>query len=126
MDDQRAVSIWNRACSKQPGTSVGDQHLFALLSVHSIIMNGGTDHSRDVFDSDDFEAAVAGAEYLGLDEAAGLIRRIATNAASAGVENSEYFSRVRDDAIYAAFHRRLASSPQDFQDLASSSRSLTS
>jgi hypothetical protein len=125
MDESATVEIWNRACSARPGHAIGDRHLAALLTVHSITMNGGVGHARDRFVDGDFLAAASGADYLGLADVAALVRRIPIVGGPAVVDNSTYYAVVRDDLIYAAFEHRLASSHEDFDAVAAEEPDLT-
>jgi hypothetical protein len=68
--------VWNRACGTEGGRGVGDEHLHSLISVHSIVMNGGTDHAAHHFDPLAFERSASACEYLGLASYAGIMRRI--------------------------------------------------
>lgn len=67
--------VWNRAAMEGGGPEArdGDRALAALLSIHSLAMNGGLLHSVESHDEEAIERAIEGFRYFGLVEAAEVV-----------------------------------------------------
>jgi hypothetical protein len=69
LDD--ADRIWNRACDPfAEHSTVGDQALQEVLRVHGRVMNGGLASALEYNAPDEIHRAVAGFQYLRLDDVA--------------------------------------------------------
>ncbi|HET9517395.1 MAG TPA: hypothetical protein VFO77_06690 [Actinoplanes sp.] len=118
MKNNEADLIWNRACSAEEITGVGDQQLRALLRVHAVVKSRGVDRAIAALTDDDFTAAVAACGYFDL---SGLAAVIASMPLTRGDEatvtrlEAQYKALVpQDQALFDAFAERLGAAPQDF------------
>lgn len=77
-----ADRVWNRAAMERGGTQPrkGDVALAALLSLHSLAMNGGLLHAIERHSHDEIEQAVSGFRYFDLNDAAEVVVSIAQQA----------------------------------------------
>jgi hypothetical protein len=134
-----ADAIWNRATTLRELTAPGDLALQALLIVHGMIMNGGLLHAFDSLEHDMYERGAEGFAYFGRADVAELLmagyalafpdgpvpeaerEQYTTDLPDAIHEQIEemdgrYGDLVPDDAtVVAAFERRLAERPADFE-----------
>jgi hypothetical protein len=108
----------------------GDIALAALLSVHSLAMNGGMLHSVENHSQDQIERAIAGYRYFGLDAAAAVVESVARRAASIDLDadddaaerleidaNESYAAAVPDDSTPASFEQIYERRPESFSPL---------
>lgn len=101
--------------------------LAALLSVHSLAMNGGLRHSVENHSPDELEQAVAGYRYFGLEDAAAVVESVARRAAAIDPDVAErleaeaddrYAAVVPDDSTLAArFEQLFRQKPEAFAPL---------
>lgn len=79
-----ADQVWNRATLLDggPNLAAGDIALAALLSVHSLAMNGGLLHSIENHSQKELEQAAAGYRYFDLEDAAEVVESVARRAAA--------------------------------------------
>jgi len=128
-----ADRIWNRAAGQHGGPELadGDNALAALLSVHSLAMNGGLLHSVENHSQDQIERAIAGYRYFGLDDAAAVVESVARRAASIDLDtdgdaterleadaDESYEAAVPDDSTLAAsFEQLYERRPEAFSPL---------
>ncbi len=135
----QADKIWNRANDAYagcgPDAGEGDRALAALLLMHNLLMNGGTNHVADGgMEEPEIQAAYEGYRYFGLDGVVDVIERarlaVATAADSEDIDedaeaarwtalDDEYYALVPDDqSLTARFEAKLATSPEAFAPLA--------
>ena len=129
-----ADRVWNRATGEGRGSVPlveGDTALAALLSVHSLAMNGGMLHSLENHSQDQIERAIAGYRYFGLDDAAAVVESVARRAASIDLDAADdaperlevdadesYAAVVPDDANLAmSFEQLYERRPEAFSPL---------
>ena len=112
--------VWNRACADR-GDGIGDRHLRALLLVHGMVMNGGSNHAADSCKPVEIAAAAEACRYFGLHDLAALTRELPAAADSEDEEerlDSSYAELVPDDStICDAFEARYAEAPEDFDTI---------
>lgn len=110
----------------------GDMALAALLSVHSLAMNGGLLHSVENHSQDQIERAIAGYRYFGLDDAAAVVESVARRFASIDLDadddaaerleidaDESYAAAVPDDdaTLAASFEQLYERRPEAFSPL---------
>lgn len=113
-------NIWNRAAFEGGGPTPleGDVALAALLAVHGMVMNGGTDHAIEVLDAFEFAAGVAGFRYFGLLEAASMLEAAQMPQADHLDLNARYGALIPNDStLVEAFKAKLLVSPAVFAPL---------
>ena len=122
--------VWNRAALGDAGVErrSGDLALMALLSVHSLAMNGGLLHSVEVLDPSELDDAAEGFRYFGLGGAAAALEWARAQALHVDVDadpadaerieleaNARYWAAVPDDAaVWDAFVSKFSESPKAF------------
>jgi hypothetical protein len=118
--------IWNRACiGSDRASTPGDSALEAMISFHSVGMNGGVLHAIESFTSDDLEKVKDGYQYFGIVSIAELI-----NAVQASIQEGEdiealedvldhkYSVEIPDDAtLCRAFEAHYKRSPESYAPL---------
>lgn len=129
-----ADNVWNRACGQgecnSPG--VGDSALAALITFHSLAMNGGVLHALEACSEMQITAAADGYRFFGLAETASLVeaalaelQRIQSRGNDlAELEHLEsalderYATQVPDDqALVGAFELVFELRRTDFQSV---------
>ena len=70
-----ADKVWNRACGQGECNSPrgGDLALAALITFHSVAMNGGVLHALETCSEAQITAAANGYRFFGLADAAGMV-----------------------------------------------------
>jgi hypothetical protein len=126
-EDQTSWEVWNRAATERGGSNPGpgDDALAALLRLHNEAMSSGLLHAvTDGLTRGEFDRALAGYRYFGLDAAAEVAEAVLTNAFHATEDeldnleadaHSRYGAIVPDDAtLVSSFQRKFAASPDAF------------
>lgn len=125
--------VWNRAAMEAGGREArdGDRALAALLSIHSLAMNGGLLDSVESHDDEAIERAIQGFRYFDLLDAAEVVgwveQQIGTtnlDGDSDAVEELEREADRRygealptDSALVARFREVFSERPQVFAPL---------
>ena len=105
--------------------------LAALLSVHSLAMNGSLLHSVENHSQEELEQAVAGYRYFGLGDAAEVVESVARRAAAIDLDvdsdtaerleaeaDDRYAAAIPDDSTLAEqFERLFRQRPEAFAPL---------
>lgn len=99
--------IWNRACmGPDLASAPGDSALEAMISFHSVAMNGGVLHAIECFNAEELEKVKAGYIYFGLRSIAELISAAQVSlqdgaelAALAEVLDHKYSVEIPDDGM---------------------------
>lgn len=103
-----ADKVWNRAALECGGDcpGEGDRALSALLSVHSVAMNGGLLHSVECHSDEELDRGIAGYEYFGMFDAAAAVAWVRAEALGldvcAGLEAAERVEAEADRRYYEA------------------------
>jgi hypothetical protein len=121
--------IWNRAAREHGGTSPGpgDVALADALAFHSLAMSGGVLDAVERTSGDDLAKAEAGFRWLGLGSLADLLASIRRDIESGALDDDEQAEAMElasdrgyqaalpsDEALIAAFQRRLDDDPSAF------------
>jgi hypothetical protein len=93
-----------------------------MILMHGLIMNGGVHHALDFLSEAEVEAAISGYEYFEVASALTAIQTVLNdsslrdwNDSNESKANMLYYDVIPDDAVLvAAFNRRFAMSPGDF------------
>ena len=127
MRDSNAAIVWDRACAlpAEKFHLPGDVALARMITMHSLIMNGGVHHALDVLSREDVEAALSGYQYFKLRSAFLAISSVLSDASisewndeNEAEANRLYYSTIPDDsALIEAFDRRYQEFPGDFDEL---------
>lgn len=128
-----ADQVWNRATQMDagPNRAAGDIALRALLSVHSLAMNGGLLHSVVNHSQEELEEAAAGYRYFGLGDAAEVVESVVRRAAAIDLDvdpdaaerleaeaDDRYAAVIPDDSTLAdRFERLFRQRPEAFAPL---------
>ena len=129
-----ADKVWNRACGQGECNSprVGDAALTALITFHSLAMNGGVLHAIETCSEAQITAAASGYRFFGQAEAASTVE--AALAELRGIQSrgsdlteledlesvldARYATHVPDDqALVVAFERVFELRRTDFQSV---------
>jgi hypothetical protein len=126
-EDETSWDVWNRAATERGGSNPlpGDKALAALLRLHNEAMSSGLLHAvTDGLTRGEFDRAVAGYRYFGLDAAAEVAEAVLTDAFHATEDeldnleadaDSRYGALVPDDAtLVSAFRQKFEASPDAF------------
>ena len=123
MNHDLLTAIWNRAASDSRGMQArGDRALSALLHAHGLVMNGGVLNAVEMLSDQQFDAAVAGYRFFGIEGVGDLLTHAKADLQSADDVGSkeqsfavEYSRYVPSDSfLFAAFERRVLAQPTDF------------
>ncbi|MDQ6712049.1 MAG: hypothetical protein M3Z28_02525 [Candidatus Dormibacteraeota bacterium] len=114
-----ADRVWNRACQLLglPGPKSGDTELSAMLLAHSLAMNGGVLHSVEVLSKEEFDSALHGYRYFGLDSAADLFekaRLVPPEEAEEAEANLDAEYEPTDAAVLERFEAHFRSHPEAY------------
>ena len=129
-----ADQVWNRACGQGECNCprVGDSALAALITFHSVAMNGGVLHALESCSEAQITTAASGYRFFGFAEAADMVetslaelRGIQSRGSDlTQLENLEsalderYATHVPDDhALVVAFERVFELRRTDFQSV---------
>ncbi|GAA4264347.1 hypothetical protein [Dactylosporangium darangshiense] len=110
--------VWNRGLSDEPGTGVGDRHLFAMSKPHSEIMSSGTGAVTDGCTTEEILFAADAFDYFGLPELAALTRRLIDRDQDDWEHHHTSAFYGLEYALHPAFERRYRLSPEDFDPVA--------
>jgi hypothetical protein len=117
----RADLVWNRAMSDQPGSGVGDRHLWAMAKPYGRIMGSGVSAVMDTSSPEEVQRAADAFDYLGLPDLAALTRRLVDADWWSEDDLEERLNRIfwgLEHALAGAFERKYAEAPQDFDAVA--------
>jgi hypothetical protein len=115
--------VWNRAClANRAAVLPGDRALEAMVTFHSVAMNGGVLHALEHFKSNELKDAESGYRFFGLERIAALL-----NEAKSVLKNGDdlsfweaeldrrYYAIVPDDsALFARFEPIFRRGPSEF------------
>ena len=127
-----ADKVWNRACGQGECNipRPGDSALAALITFHSLAMNGGVLHALETCSEAQINAAAGGYRFFGLDGAASMVEAALVElrgiqSVGDGLRELErlevdlderYATHVPDDrALTVAFERIFELQRTDFQ-----------
>jgi hypothetical protein len=119
----KADLVWNRAClPNRAAVLPGDRALEAMVTFHSVAMNGGVLHALEHFKSDELEDAGAGYRFFGLERVAELLneaKSILKTGDNLSLWEAEldrrYYAIVPDDSIlFARFETIFRRGPSEF------------
>jgi hypothetical protein len=115
--------VWNRAClANWAAVLPGDRALRAMVTFHSVAMNGGVVHAVEYFKSDELDDAESGYGFFGLERVAALLNearsilKTADDLSSWEAElDRRYYAIVPDDSLLVAqFEAIFRRGPSEF------------
>ncbi len=123
MRESDSLEVWDRACSPSPHLGFpGDRALARMITLHSLIMNGGVHHALDALDSREVEEGIRGYELFGLTTLGQVIARVrddselrAWNDTNEQTASRMYWDIAPDDEpLVRAFHEFFLANPGAF------------
>lgn len=122
-----ANKVWNRACTTMGADSPwpGDRALASLISVHSLIMNGGVHHALECVKPPALLTAADGYAFFGFDDVAAFLRSAAHDPIlsvwtedTEPIANHRYAEMVPDDShLVARFAEVFRERPEQFASI---------
>lgn len=123
------MSIYDRVRAGHTDVRPGERHLFAMLSVHNMVCNGGVAHAVLTRSISEISEAAQGARYFGLDELAatfdGMLQASRLEEAYEFEESgplidrldNQYRNAIPQDSIFEdVLLRKLRTAPEDFPE----------
>jgi hypothetical protein len=124
--------IWNRAALESGGASPGpgDLALADALAFHGLVMNGGVLDAAERLSAEDHAKVAAAYRWLGLEAVADLMASVRRDLESGVLDDADRAEALEldadrrytailqsDEALEAAFRRRLNDDPAAFNSL---------
>ena len=121
--------IWNRAALEGGGASpgAGDLALADALAFHGLVMNGGVLDAAERLSAEDYPKVAAAYRWLGLETVADLVASVRRGLESGVLDDADRAEALEldadrcyaailqsDEALEAAFRRRLNDDPAAF------------
>lgn len=121
--------IWNRAALESGGASpgLGDLALADALAFHGLVMNGGVLDAAERLSAEDHVKVAAAYRWLGLEAVADLVASVRRDLESGVLDDADRAEALdldadrsyaailqSDEALEAAFRRRLNDDPAAF------------